>query len=301
MSDKSFIMEKVLETVVFFDMFDYPMAAWELFRFLPVKAEPTEVVAAAEQLVLIGKLAIVRGFFCLPDRNNIVDERQKRYAFTKRKIKRAGMVASVFSLVPWVKAVAVANLIGAGNLRDDSDIDLFIVAEPRRIWLVRFFLVAIAMFFRWRPSEGDSRDKICLSFFLSGDDMDLSRFCLRASDGSPDDRYFCIWLAGLVPVLDRGVIDRLFLENKWLEKYLPNYRPWRLQEKEQEETKKNSFFDKLEKRLMTWQINRFPPVIQVRLNHGIEVVVDESVIKLHVNDRRAEFARRFSENYEKYR
>jgi len=187
--------------IAFFDMFDYPLTVNEIFYSLSVKCELREVIEAVENMVkppLIppfeggriqspltplyqgGRIIESKnGFYFLAGRSAIVAERHRRYNFTDRKFKRALLVSKIFKLIPWIKMIAVGNLLGAHNLKDDSDIDLFIVAEDKRIWLTRFFCVGIAKFLGLRPQADNSRDKICLSFYVSDQAMDLSGLRLK--------------------------------------------------------------------------------------------------------------------------
>jgi hypothetical protein len=53
--------------------------------------------------------------------------------------KRAGKYIEKLSWIPGIEMIAVVNSLSMYATHDDSDIDLFIVTEPRMIWFVRFF------------------------------------------------------------------------------------------------------------------------------------------------------------------
>ncbi|MFH1255025.1 MAG: hypothetical protein V1667_00940 [bacterium] len=262
------LKEAIIKVIAFFDMFDYALTDWEIWRMLGVQCEFFEVVEKLEEMHKSPLPPLVKGgengFYFLPGREKNIIERLNRYNFADRKFKRAVFVSKFFRFIPWVKMIAVGNLLGAHNLKDGSDIDFFIIAEDKRIWLARFFCAGIAKIAGWRPKNGDSRDKICLSFYASAGAMDLSGLMMKGKETNPPyppllkgaefvnppyppllkgaefvnppyppllkgaefvDIYFIYWLAGLSLVYDAGGIYEKFLSaNSWLKNYLPNWR-----------------------------------------------------------------------------
>lgn len=258
--------------IAFFDMFDWPLTAWEIWQNSEIKCELTEVVEVLENLIqspLIplyqggkisgGQIENKNGFYYLGGRSAIIAERLKRYNSTDRKFKRALVIAKIYKFIPWIKLIAISNLLGAHNLREDSDIDLFIITQDKRLWITRFFCVGIIKLLGWRPQADNSHDKICLSFYVSEKAMDLSDLMLkiplpaqagptppassagqalseegqinldsprilRGGNDKDDDVYFIYWLAGLTPFYDQGGIYEKFIQaNGWLKNYLPDW------------------------------------------------------------------------------
>lgn len=248
-----------MKVIAFFDLFDFPLTVLELRCYGSFKAEVDDYDAAAEALKDQGRLDFKHGFYFLPGRQETVVTRSQRYNYAERKFRRALRAARLFKFIPWIRLVAVGNLIGADNLKDESDIDLFIITEPKRIWLTRFFCAGLAEILRWRPKPGAAKDGICLSFFLSEEKLDLSGLMLngetdRKGDVEADllmrlaslnnrarrhgrepagpegktgaDIYFIYWLAGLTPLYDaEGAYEMLASANAWLKDHMPNWQP----------------------------------------------------------------------------
>jgi hypothetical protein len=208
----------------------------------------------------------------------------------------------LFSLLPTVRLVALSNLIGSHNLRDGSDIDIFIITKENRIWITRLFCAGLMKILRQRPTPSKKRDKICLSFYVDTAHLDLSGMTT-----GPDDQYFYFWLAGLYTMYDRGAYHhQLMKDNTWLKDYLPNgdfilsnqsyresphswYKPhfalkiWR------------SCCDFLEKRAQSLQMMIMPLALREKANLDSRVIIKLGVLKLYLLDRREEFARRYQE------
>lgn len=277
--------------IAYFDMFDYPLTLNEIWRYLSLKSDLAEVMEAAGEAK--------SGFYFLPGREAIAAERLRRYNYADRKFKRARRLAKLYKFIPWIKLIAVGNLMGAHNLRQESDIDFFIITEQKRVWLTRFFCAAAARLLRLRPGPGRTKDKICLSFFVSEGGLDLSGLMFK----NPPDIYFIYWLAGLTPLYDAGgVYEKLIAANGWLRGYLPNWRikissPKRGAGRPLARFYRDAadlFFGGLEPQFRRWQLKIMPPELKSLINLDKRVVADENVIKLHANDRRQEYRERYN-------
>ncbi|MFA5024843.1 MAG: hypothetical protein WC523_07925, partial [Patescibacteria group bacterium] len=238
--------------------------------------------------------ASVNGFYFLGSRQEMLLERQKRYHFSATKFKLARQAAQLFRLVPFIEMIAVSNIIGAHNLRDGSDIDLFIVTSPKRLWLTRLFCAGLAKILGWRPTRDMKRNKICLSFYISSDNLNLQSLKLNEAD-----TYFNYWLAGLVPVYDRHrTYARLIAANSWLKECLPNWQELQVNSRMKKVNDGQMFSGVLngwEKKTMNWQLKIMPTALKSLLNVDTRVRVGDKIIKLYLVDRRREFLEKFSE------
>lgn len=318
----------IVEAIAFFDLFDYPLTAFEIWQYCRAEVGLSEVIYALDNKsdsVLLRTVESLEGFYFLKARDNIIKKRKDRYNYTDKKFKRAVMVAKIFKFIPWTKMIAVGNIIGAHNLKKESDIDLFIITERRRIWITRFFCVLITKFLGLRPKPGNERDKICLSFFVSEDAMDLSGLML-GSKKSPDyysagqsdrlsavgdpprnhnnkiDIYFIYWLAGLALVYNKDGTYKKFMDaNNWINICLPNLQ-YRIQNYSRDAGKSFSKFyhdvvemllGGLEKVFKKIQLRLMPDKLKSIINKDTRVVVNDHVLKLHVNDRREKYREKY--------
>jgi hypothetical protein len=290
------LKEAIVKTVAYFDMFDYPLTGFEIWQFLEVKCELFEVIGLLEGG--LSALESRKGFYFLGGRSSIVAKRLSRYRTTDRKFNRAVFLARIYKYIPWIKMIAVGNLMGSHNLKAETDIDLFIVTEAKRIWLSRFFCVSLINLFGWRPKPGSTKDKICLSFFTSETALDLNKFRL-----SQDDWYFNYWLANLTPIYQKdGIYEKLIQANGWLEKTLPNWEK-RLAGSARRDAGRGPeqfyhevvdlFFGGLEQWFKGLQFKLMPKNLQIMMNKDTRVVINDKILKLHTNDRREEYREQF--------
>jgi len=315
MENNSNLKGAIVEAVAFFDLFDYPLTLNEIWYNLGVKCELAEVMEALASG--IGAIEGRNGFYFLAGRGAIAAEKLGRYNFALRKFKRAALVARIFKFIPWIKLMAIGNLIGAQNLKDESDIDFFIITEAKRVWLTRWFCAGLAQLFGLRPGPGKMKDKICLSFFVSENAMDLKELMLNPPYPSLGllgtgsllkgaervDIYFIYWLAGLTPIYDRsGFYEQFMAANSWLKNYLPNWQA-KIRLAKRNVSPPTSFFyhdiidlffGGLEPWFKKFQLKIMPPKLKDLVNLDSRVVASDKVIKLHANDRRSEYREKYN-------
>lgn len=308
------LQKAIVRTVAYFDMFDYPMTDFEIWKFLLTPNNVNERQITLSEVTQVLRcptpnrvsdtfLETKNGFYFLKGREEIIRIRLERYNFTDRKMKRALKIAKIYGLFPWIKLIAVSNIIGAHNLKDESDIDFFIITANGKIWLTRFFCAGLAKVLGLRPSEGNSRDKICLNFYASEEAMNLKELMLN----NGDDIYFIYWLANLITIYEKGDMYKKFIQaNGWLKNYLPNWqtvlasdrRTVKSGENKVYEAIINLIFGRLEKILKNIQLKLMPKEIKELANKDSRVVINNNILKLHVKDRRQEYRKKWEDTVE---
>lgn len=257
--------------IAFFDLFEYPLTAFEVWRYFDWRISLGRVLAELE--ASNPEIGQKNGFYFLKGREEIVVTRQKRYNYSNRKLKIARRFIRLFKLWPFIKVIALANTIGAHNLRDGSDIDLFIITTPRRIWLTRLYCAGLAKLLNRRPTAKDKQDKICLSFYISSDHLNLSD--LKLTGGDP---YFDYWIRNLVLLYNIDKTYEQFLNANGLMAGSP----------ETFKKPSNHFIDCLERLAKSWQLKIMPVALKAASGNSDGVVINDQVLKLYLLDRRRE-------------
>jgi predicted nucleotidyltransferase len=293
---KEIELEKaIVNAIAFFDMFDFPLTSMEIWKYAKVsrKAGPMEIIKILESGNLNNIVEHKNGFYFLQGRREIIESRLKRYIFTGRKFRRVLWVAKIFRFIPWIKMIAVSNVIGAHNLKDESDIDLFIITKAKRVWVTRFFCNSLMQVLGLRPKKGDVRDKICLNFYVSEEALDLRKLMLNDNDA-----YFIYWLASLIPVYEVDNMYKRFIQaNSWIREYLPNWWPVQMIKRLYSTRDLSRFYKNIinlmlggfELQFKKLQLKLMPESLKGLVNKDTRVVINDQVLKLHVNDRRIEY------------
>lgn len=209
------INEAILRTLIYADLFDYPLTVEETWRFLLIKKSSKEEIKKAYRDLRPTKE--YDGFYFLKGREKIVGLRKKRQKWSQKKLKIAEKTAKSLKLIPWVKMIGITGGLAILNSDKNDDIDLLIVSAPKRLWLTRFlvtFLVSLAGK-RRQPGETQVKDKICLNMFLDEEHLRVPK--------KEQDLFSAHEICQMRPLYDKDKTSaRFFRENQWAKKYLPN-------------------------------------------------------------------------------
>lgn len=198
----------IVRTVAYADIFDYPLSAPEIHRYLiGVAASREAVEAALHRGDLVPRMLGARDdFFTLPGREAIVETRREREQLARAIWPRALRYGRAIASLPFVRMVAITGELAMDNLRPDSDIDLFIVTEHRRLWLCRALVLGVV---HLAATRGDI---LCPNYLLSE----------RALALPERDLYTAHEIAQMVPLAGFDTYVQFRRANGWVYDILPN-------------------------------------------------------------------------------
>lgn len=291
------IEKSILATLAYFDIFDYPLTAGEIKKYLFFPGGKPEIDTVDFQKILRTKLGRYigddNGFYFLAGREKIVRLRLERYRIALGKLRRAKFFARLLGALPFIRGIFISNNLSYQNSSEASDIDFFIVTAAGRLWTARFFANTFVRLLGLAPKETNKKDKICLNFLVDENNLDIGRYALPGRDGIPDIHY-AYWASQFLPLYGTGTAEKFYGANQWVKQYLPNYSPvvpgrdltvksGRLgnffKKIGEKYNLREDFWKKIQYRLM-------PKDVREMMNKGLEVIVGDDILKLHTNDRR---------------
>lgn len=291
--------EAILQTLAYFDIFEHPLTKEELHRALwkGGSVNLDSLMGWLNTCVEKGAIARKWGYYFFPGREEIVETRRRRTLIVERKMEIAKRAIQKMRWIPFVRAVFVCNTLGVQIAREEGDIDVFIVAEKGRIWIVRFCALVLFALLGMRAGRGHTQDKICLSFYVTRDALDMSALQL----GEPDI-YLVYWLQSLVPVYDpHHLYHEIQKVNQWMRQYVGEevsyelLRRWRVDDtvvtkgvrRFREFILGGSFGDVIQEILKHIQMKRIDKNFgELIVAPDSRVVVNDHILKFHDNDRR---------------
>lgn len=222
--------EKILATLAYADIFDYPLTLKEIFRFLITsqKIKEEEIKKAIRTLLKEGKIGKMGRFYFLKGREEIVFLRKKRQKESNLKIKKAEKISKYLRFLPLIKMVALTGNLAVKNSSESDDIDFLIVTKKGWLWTGRFLTTVLLEILgcRRRPGDKKFKDKICLNMFWDEGYLSLP--------SSWRNLFTAHEICQIEPLWQKDDVYFKFLfKNRWVKKYLANF----------ELEKKNIFFE----------------------------------------------------------
>lgn len=293
------ILNNILATVAYYDCLNYPLTAFEIWKYSTNYESDTNIRITNESRNRKYSLCNIvlelenndnlkkyieehRGFYFLKGRKNLVEERIKRNKIAIGKMKQLRRVAWLLRFVPFVRAILVTGRLAMKNTENESDWDLLVILEKGKIWTGRTLVTLLIHLIIKRRHKNKIKDRICLNYFITGDSLEISTQDLY----SANEYYFTF------PLFDTGGIFRKFrLKNRWIKNFKPNYQP---EEISNLKIIKDSWlsrisrildeslfgFDFLENRLRKWEKRKIMDNPKTRKKGGLIIASDEKLIFL---------------------
>ncbi len=204
------LRNEILKTLLYYDIWSFPLTDREIFSFLPVNSMSFEqfkkrldLACEDERIEHTGDYYYARGHS-----SAVVEERLQREKHARRLWRAARLSTHVIKRFPFVRGVFVSGDLSKNATHPGSDIDFFIVTEPGRLWIARWLLIL------FKKTILLNRKKFfCLNSFISSDKLTL------------DNRniYTATEVATLKPVYNGYILDNILTANAWIQRYFPNF------------------------------------------------------------------------------
>lgn len=195
-----------------------------------------------------------------------------------------------YTYIPYIKWIPGIQFIWVGNStsmfasNNESDIDLFIITSPNRMWLVRILCTLIFQLLWVRKTAKYHEKRFCLSFFATTKEMDFKNFALE------NDIYLYFWIIYLKPILDFDNTYEHFLNSQsWCD--IKSFEKIITENKNYIKYSRKSIwynfkiFDTinilLEKIFLPKTLKSYK---KIQKPYGI--IINENMLKFHDNDRR---------------
>ena len=108
----SVVLRSVFQTLAYADVFDYPLTADEVYRYLPATASLEDVTQALTNELLFSK---VEDFYTLHGREEIVATRRRRAQVARPLWRKAARYGRIIASLPFVRMLAVTGSLAVNN------------------------------------------------------------------------------------------------------------------------------------------------------------------------------------------
>jgi hypothetical protein len=248
---------EVIKTLLYFDIFKYPLKADEVYRYLRTNTVTQDEVAAALRGLSERKYIFsLDAFYSTENNPGNAERRRKGNELALKLMPFARKRGQFISKFPFVRAVMASGSFSKDYMDEQSDLDFFIVTEPGKLWIARTLLVLykrIALF--------NSHKYFCVNYLVDEANLEIEEKNL----------FTATELATLIPLQNAAIYRRLLASNPWLTRVFPNFTP---RDVRNVQDAKNLFFKRvfefmlrpfatrLERMCMSFTLNRFYRIYQ---------------------------------------
>ena len=293
------LKQRILDTIRFFDLQDWPLTLLELDRFLIADLlelkkklnsefelvkfmEATYQHIGTDELLhcleteCLQEVGQWEGFYFLSGRKEVVVRRLKNYAHGILREKLIKKYIPLTRYLPFIRGVSVGGSQAMGQQKPTSDIDLLVFTETGRLWTARTFITFYLQIVGKRRHGKYVANRFCLNHYISG--VGSLKF--------GHDLYNAMEYLRLRPVVNHFNVHEFQQHNvSWILEFFPNAVLSKLTPEKQNPVQnifewllKNAFGNWLENKLMVWQLGK--------IRKGEFVVAQAEEISFHSKQRK---------------
>lgn len=226
---QSALEHSIYNTIRYFNMFDMPVTATQIWRALILDHDDSRVrwhgehlpsLSAVREMLwssqwLRGRLETHWGYFFVKGQKASVRRRLARHVIAQHKWRLARRLAPWLAVVPFVNMIAGSGSLALSNTRPESDFDLFVVVRAGRIWTARLWLLLVAQLLGRRRKHWDrlAPDRLCLNHYVTDEAMVMPSVVRNL--------YTAVAYTHLTPLFNENVLARFQMANApWIKSYL---------------------------------------------------------------------------------
>lgn len=210
------VSSSILDLLAYFAVMSIRLDFDTLYSYLPIRTGHLVVKKQLRSLIRQGKVQCIDNLFGL-----------KGYKYTSQKrpqahraelLKKARRWSRLIRLIPAVKSVVVINSVAYGNVHSGSDIDLFIVTTPNRIFLTKGFLMYFLKLIKQLEDQQVSAGRFSLGMFVTTKGVKLEKDMMKVNNPDLAPR-----MVTGIPVYGADTWYGILKNDPYLRAHLPNY------------------------------------------------------------------------------
>jgi predicted nucleotidyltransferase len=216
--------KNILATVIYYDGFNYPLTAFEIWKYLISadyyaeknqndKFSLIDVIGRLEKDNIAEYVKSQNGFYFLKGCKQLVEKRIANNKISVGKINNLLKTVSWLKCVPFVRMIGVTGALAMKNAQAKSDLDILVVLKSGKIWTGRTLVTLMLHFFGKRRHGLKIADKICLNFFITDQSLEIAT----------KDLFSASEYMFLFPLYGGETFKKFQIKNQWIKSMKPSY------------------------------------------------------------------------------
>lgn len=272
----------ILKTIIYADIFDYPLTKEEIWRFF-IGKKPVNKKQTEKSLFNFDSRY---GYFYLKKRDHIVAKRKIREKESQKKLQIAKRIASILRIIPSVYLIGISGNLSMNNAGEKDDIDIFVISKSGTLWSTRLLLILFLKIMGKHRSKLDTHveNKICINMLVDETEITIPLYRRNL--------YTAHEVIQMRPIFVRGdVYKRFIAANSWVRKFLPNSIDEIMNyELKINEGYKKSLIEFLAKKVQFWYMKKYIT----------SEVVSDTILAFHPRDYTNIVLKKYHERVKQY-
>ena len=196
---------QILKWLAYFDVFQHPLTFEELGKLCAVDSAIIEKHVgniASEDRCFISENYVSINREVL----KLVQDRKYKEQEAKKYFNKLPRYVRLIRNFPFVKGIAISGSLSKNVMYEAGDVDYFVITKENRMWLCRTLLILFK-----KTVLLNSRKYFCLNYFVDEKNLKIR-----------DENIFtAVEIAYLLPVYNNEIFEELRMQNKWVDKFIP--------------------------------------------------------------------------------
>ncbi len=210
------VSSAILDLLAYFAVMHLKLDFDTLYSYLQIKTGELVARKQLRSLIRQGKVQYRDNLYSLKGQHYPSQKSMRAHQATL--LKKARRWTLLFRLVPSIKSVVVINSTAYGNVHSGSDIDLFIITTPNRIFLTKAFLMYFLKLIKQLENQQVSAGRFSLGMFLTTKGARLDKDMMKVNNPDLAPRM----ITG-IPAYGADTWYGILKKDPYLQTKLPNY------------------------------------------------------------------------------
>jgi hypothetical protein len=204
------LSQSIIKTLLYYDVFTYPLKAQEIYHYLDRNSVSIhDVTNQLEKLKAEKIIFQYEDFYTVRQNPALVNRRINGNKRAAESLPFAVEKAKLISRFPFVRGVMASGSLSKDFMDENSDLDFFIVASEKRVWITRMLLVLYKKLFL-----RNSHKLFCINYFVDENHLEIEE----------KNIFTATELASIIPLCGKNSYVQLMKRNDhWLRSFFPNY------------------------------------------------------------------------------
>ena len=205
------LKNNVLRTLLYYDIFSYPLKGEELFTFLPQNTITPQDFSDHLKKFSGEKdtpFAEREGFYYVKPNEHFIRARRENENVSRKMWRMTGFMTHIIKRFPYVRCILVTGSLSKNNSDRSSDLDFMVIAEKNRLWITRTLLMLFKKIFLF-----NSYKYFCINYYITADRLEIEE----------KNIYTATEIAYVKATYNTALMEDFVKANGWIKKYFPNY------------------------------------------------------------------------------